>query len=228
MPQGRLARLRDRGPAKCAYSALHRLTGQGRLRPWLDLTVCELFQAKASDLKTLSRLPRAYTARLATPDDAAELGRFFGCPARVAGRLDRGDVCAVVLAGGRVCAGAWLAPGPAVVEEDWDDVRSLYRIPAGVAWGYDGRGTRPGAWGCLMARLPEFLASLGADRIAASIHYNNHLSIDSHLTAGFRTLGWIGCARLLGLALRRYRPADGRWGRLPGPLGPIEVLKGKK
>jgi len=227
VPQDRLPRLWERKPAKIAYSALRRLTGTGRLHPWLDLTICELFQAKVSDLKTRSRLPRAYIVRLATPADAPELGEFFASPALVNRRLARGDACAVVLAGGSVCAAAWWIPGPATVTEDWDDLGCLYRIPAGVAWGYDGRGTKPGAWGCLMARLPEFLAALGVERIAASIHYNNHLSIASHLSLGFRRLGWIGCVRLLGFPLRAYRPAETSWHRLPGHLGPVDVVKGR-
>ncbi len=186
--------------------------------------MCELFEAETAAMRQVARLPRALTARLATADDAVELGDFFGDAALVERRLRRGDCCATVLAGGRICAGAWLLPGPAVVEEDRDDLGCLYRIPSGVAWGYDGRGTKPGAWGCLMARLPAFLAQLGAERIVASIHYNNRLSIASHRSAGFRSLGWIGCARLLGRAVRRYRPAEGRWHRLPGRLGSVEVL----
>ena len=74
-----------------------------------------------------------------------------------------------------------------------------------------------------MACLPGYLTQLGAERMIASIHYNNHLSIDSHLSTGFRSIGWIGCVRLLGLTFRVYRPASGRLISLPGQIGPVEV-----
>lgn len=218
-------RKRPRGATKTAYSVVRRLVATGRLRPWLDCTVLEMFHVETDALRRIGRMPRAYTSRFATREDAAELGEFFGSPAAVAQRLDRGDVCAVVLSRQRICAGAWLRLGPAVVEEDWNDVRCRYRIPAGTAWGYDGLGTKPGAWGSLMACLPGYLAQLGAERMVASIHYNNHLSINSHLSTGFRAIGWIGCVRLLGLTFRVYHPASGGLSRLPGQLGPVEVLK---
>ena len=216
---------RGRSLKKTAYSAMRRLVGSGRLAPWLDCVLLELFQAEAGDLRQIARMPKAFSSRLATRDDAAELGAFFGSPDRVQQRLDRGDVCAVVVAGGQICAGAWLIPGPATIEDDWNDVRCCYQIPAGTVWGYDGRGTKPGAWGCLIACLPGYMAELGAERIAVSIHYNNHRSIDSHLSAGFHSAGWIGCLRILGLTARTFRTADRRWRRLPGRIGLVEVLK---
>ncbi len=213
-----------RGPAKVAYGLLQRMTGRGRLRPWLDCTVMELFEAGVDKLKRSSRLPNAFTVREAGPNDADELGRFFGRPAQVEKRLGRGDACLITLAGGQVAAGAWLALGPATIDEDWPDLRCVYRIPAGVAWGYDGRGTKPGAWGALMARMPAFLESLGAGRTIAAIHYNNHLSMDSHRSLGYHSLGWVACIRLFGLTILRYRPLEGRWQRLPGHLGPVDLL----
>ncbi|MDZ7615479.1 MAG: hypothetical protein U1E05_00655 [Patescibacteria group bacterium] len=224
-PQPAAAGRRDRkrGPLKKAYSAARRLVGGGRFRPWLDCTVIELFEAEVGQLRRIGRMPRAYNSRFATRADQAELAEYFGSAERVRQRLDRGDVCAVVLAGERICAGAWLTLGPATVEEDWNDVRCRYHIPAGTAWGYDGRGTKPGAWGSLMACLPGYLTELGADRMVASIHYNNHLSIDSHLSTGFHSVGWIACVRFLGLALRVHREADGGWCRMPGPIARVEV-----
>ncbi len=218
-------RERKRGPLKKAYSVARRLVGSGRFRPWLDCTLLEMFQAGVGDLRQIASMPKAFSSRLATRDDAAELGAFFGSPTRVRQRLDRGDVCAVVIAGGHICAGAWFIPGPAKVEEDWNDVRCRYHIPAGTAWGYDGRGAKPGAWGCLVSCLPGHLVELGAERIVASIHYNNHLSIDSHLSAGFHTVGWIACLRFLGLTVRTFRTAGASWHCLPGQLGPVNLLK---
>ncbi len=226
LPAAHPGRMRTRAPSKVVYSAVQYLVGRGRWRPWLDCTVTELFQADTVQLKAGGRIPRAYSVRPAGSDDAPELGCFFGSRARVDQRLGRGDVCLVVVAADRICAGGWLALGPVTVEEDRPELRCRFRIPAGVAWGYDGRGAKPGAWGCLMARWPEHLADLGAKTIVTTIHYNNHLSIDSHLSLGYRSAGWVGCVRLLGLTLRRYRPIEGRWQRLPGRLGPIELLEG--
>lgn len=222
-PTAARRRDRKRGPLKTAYSVMRKLVGSGRFRPWLDCTVIELFEAEVGQLRRIGRMPRAYTSRFATHDDEAKLAEYFGSAERVRQRLDHGDACAVVLAGERLCAGAWLTLGPATVEEDWSDVRCRYRIPAGTAWGYDGRGTKPGAWGCLLACLPGFLGELGAERMVASIHYNNHLSIDSHLSTGFHSVGWIACVRFLGLSFRAFRAAEGRWRRMPGQIGRVDV-----
>lgn len=214
---------RKRGPLKTAYSVARRVVGSGRFRPWLDCTVIELFEAEVGQLRRIGRMPRAYASRFATRDDQAALAEYFGSADRVRQRLDRGDVCAVVLAGERLCAGAWLTLGPATIEEDWNDVRCRYHIPAATAWGYDGRGTKPGAWGSLMACLPGYLTELGAERMVASIHYNNHLSIDSHLSTGFHSVGWIACVRFLGLTFRACRAAEGGWRRMPGQIAQVEV-----
>jgi len=192
-------------------------------RSWLRVSVVELLHVTLAEHKRFRRIPRTFQVRRAEKGDVANLVPLFPDAARVAERLDRGDVCLLAERGGEPCAGVWLSMGPTTYDEDWQDSGCTYQIPAGAAWTYDGRGRRMGAWGCLMAHLPSHLEELGADEVFTSIDLGNHLSTDSHRSLGYRPIGLVSHVWLLGLARRRMKPLDGTWQALPGTLAGLRL-----
>jgi hypothetical protein len=148
-------------------------------------------------------------------DDEAALTKYFGDAGRVVPRLEQGAVCFVASCQEQICAAVWLLPGPAWFSEDWDLTHYHVDVPARTAWSFDGKCTRWGAWGSLMARLPDQLRQLNIDEIYTAIDYNNGESLRSHFSLGYRSLGLVGRVTLLGLTLTCCRRWGKGWCRVP-------------
>jgi hypothetical protein len=131
----------------------------------------------------------------------------------------------MTLLGGEIGAAVWLAAGPARYCEDWNELRCVFAVPDGVVWSFDGKGDKLGAWGCLMARLPEFLDELHAAEVFTLIDYRNQRSLDGHKSLGYRSVGLIFCLRMFGFALHLLRLRRGQWRRLPARIGALQVSK---
>ena len=225
-PIARLVRmLRTCGKARTAYAIVRWATA---VRWWpkrLQFMVTEVFNVSMSDLDRSQRIPRVFTVRRAEEKDLPALQKYFAAPERVRDRFRRGDVCVMTLAEGEICAAVWLAAGPADIREDWDDIRCVFSVPADVAWSFDGRGAKVGAWGSLMARLPEFLDELHIAEIFTLIDFRNRPSFDSHKSLGYQSVGLIFCLQMFGLALHLFKPRAGKWRRLPTRIGKLQVSK---
>ena len=137
-----------------------------------------------------------------------------------------GDVCVVTRSGGKLGAGVWLRPGPNDYDENRDELGCTIRFPAGVAWSYDGKGTRWGAWGALMARLPEFLDELNLREVYTLIDFDNQESLAGHRSLGYHRAGLVGCVALFGLSLSVCLPGDRRWHFAPGRVGKLQFTRG--
>ena len=218
----RLVRLaRSHGKMRAVCRLMRRVADHRWCRRWLGLNVVECFSVAVSDLVCDRPIPRGYVVRRATEDDLPAVGPFFGNSERARRRLGRGDVCVVTLAKEKVCAGVWLAVGPGVFEENLDALSCVVRFPEGVCLSFDGKGTRLGAWGSLMARLPQHLGELGVSEVFTMIDYDNRESLDGHLSLKYRRVGLIGCLRVFGLWLRIYKTPGRRWRRMPGRIGEV-------
>lgn len=217
---------RSHGKLRALYRVGRRLAYSRWLRNWVKFCVVEVFTVSVSELKSQQRVHRAFVVRKAEEGDWHDLESFFPDPQRVRDRLRRGDTCVIALAAEQICAAVWLALGPKDYREDWKDLRCIYRFPAGVCWTYDGRGTRLGAWGSLMAQLPRYLRESGIAEVFTQIECDNRISLDSHKSLGYRPAGLICCFGILGLVLRIYKTRGGKWRLLPGRIGKLE-LSGK-
>jgi len=219
---GRLIRsARSRGPGYVFYRLARRVAEARYLRNCFKFCLVEIFSVPVSQLKCSRRIPRAFVVRKAEERDLPALGAYFSDPQRVRRRFERRDICVITLAGDEICAAVWLAIGPKDYREDWNDLGCVFHFPAGVGWSYDGKGTRWGAWGALMGRLPEYLKELEIAEVYTLIDCGNRASQESHKSLGYRPLGTIGCVGLLGLALRIYRVSGESWQRLPQQAGKL-------
>ena len=165
-----------------------------------------------------------YTIHLATPDDLPALVEYFGNSDRIDRRLARRDMCVVAISQQQIAAAVWVSTGPNEIAEDWKEMRCTFRYPMGVAWAYDGKGTKIGAWGTMMKQLPALLRKSGIDEIATIIDCDNWQSFDAHKSLGFETVGILLCLNILGWTLHAYKPARQGWRRLPPTIGQIEVV----
>ncbi len=225
---GRLRRLlrfaRSHGKLRALYRVLGRLTRGRWTGRCFQLCVVEVFAVGTAELEANRRPPRAYVVRRAEEADLPALESYFDDAERVRKRFRRGNVCFVALAKDQIGAAVWVALGPGQYDEDWDELRSFVRFPAGACWTFDGRGTRLGAWGSMMAHLPRHLKELGVEEVYTQIDVDNQMSLDSHHTLGYRVLGLIGRVGLFGISLRGRKPNGKRWRRLPGRLEKLEFL----
>lgn len=169
------------------------------------------------------RLPQSYQVRLADNRDLLELAAYYGREQIIRDRLNRGDLCFMTLCQGCIGAAVWLVHGPGECREDWEELQLWFRFPAGVAWTYDGKGTRLGAWGTLMRQLPDLLRELGVQNIATFIDCDNWQSQDAHRSLGYHKTGLISSARLLGFHGAACRQANRRWQLLPACIGSVEI-----
>jgi len=216
---------RSQGIRLTLYRAVKRLIGLCRLQKRLGLCVVDLFAAGVSELKSHGRIPRAFQVRPAREEEWPELGPYFENPQRVRDRLQRGAVCTITVAGQQVCAGLWLSFGPCQHAEDRADVGCVFQFPEGVAWSFDGKGTRWGAWGALMARLPEYLEERGVGEMFLMIECDNRESIDGHRSSGFRRVGRVFFLKIFRPWLCLWKPEGGSWRRLPGQIGKLRFSR---
>jgi len=193
---------------------------------WCRLFVVEVYRVSMGDLKRAARVPRVFTIRRTTRDDLPALEEYFEV-SPVVERYNRGDMCLATFAKDQIGAAVWFAVGPRGYGEDWDEMRCIARFPRGVVWTFDGKGTKLGAWGAMMMRLPEVLDELDVDEVYTLIDYDNDESIDAHLSLGYRRAGVVTHFRLFGIGFSLLKE-DGHgwqrhvWKRLPGRIGKIE------
>ena len=121
----------------------------------------------------------------------------------------------------------WLAIGPSDFAEDWDDLRCAFRFPSGIAWSYDGKGTKLGAWGTMMKQLPGLLRDANVQEMMTVIDCNNWQSMDAHRSLGYESVGVLLHARVLGFATRLWKPPGRRWRRVPPIVNRVEIEKGE-
>ena len=222
----RLMRLgRAHGPARAAYRVVKRLSTLPVVRWCVRFDLVEVLTATTDQLGTAGRIPKSLVVERAT--DEAELAEYFARPDLVRERLAAGDVCLVTRAGGKLGAGVWLRPGPGDYDENRDELGCTIRFPAGVAWSYDGKGTRWGAWGALMARMPAFLDELALGEVYTLIDYDNQESLAGHRSLGYRRAGLVGCVALMGLSLTVCVPDGRRWHFAPGYVGKLQFARGR-
>jgi hypothetical protein len=181
--------------------------------------------ARVADLQTGRRGRRSYRVRWATESDVPAITAFFGPDRPIARRVDRGDRCLVATVRDEIRAAVWFAPGPGGYAEDAGDLGCELQFPERSAFSYDGKGTLLGAWGTLMAQAPDLLTQIGVDEVITLIDYDNHLSIKSHQSLGYRRLGLLGCLRLARWMQPFYWDGGTLWRMLPGRLGSLELRR---
>jgi hypothetical protein len=220
----RLARLgRAHGPTRAAYRIAKRLSLLPIVRRCVRMDVVEVLAASADRLRSTGRTPKSFVVERAT--DEQELAEYFERADLVHKRLVAGDVCLVTRCGGKLGAGVWISPGPNDYDENRDELGCTVRFPAGVAWSYDGKGTRWGAWGALMARLPELLDELKLGEVYTLIDYDNQESLAGHRSLGYQRVGLVGCVALFGLSLSVCMPIGERWHLASGHVGKLHFAR---
>jgi hypothetical protein len=205
------------------YSFTRRVVALSMVRPFARLTAVDVLHVTLSAQKTLARTPRSFVVRTATVADVTALGEYYAAPRLVQDRIQRGDLCAMTLCQDRIGAAVWIAIGPNEYREDWEDLRCSFRCPAGTGFTYDGKGTKLGAWGTMMVRLPELLRGTGITELYTAIDCNNWHSSDTHRSLGYAHVGLLATVRLCGLTVRICRPRGQRWHRPPTRIGALEV-----
>lgn len=215
---------RTRGTARLIYSVLRKLVCLPGVRRCVHFHAVDLWRHPVP-AHSETALSNVFQVRLAEPTDRNELAQFFGNRARVEARLARRDYCVIAVSQNSIGAAAWLTPGPNHSTEDWNDLRCVFGVPEGVAWSYDGRGTKLGAWGTLMKQLPSILRAGNIRELVTIIGGNNWKSIDAHRSLGCERLGTLLHARILGVPLHLFKPVGASWQSLPVKIGCVEILK---
>ena len=216
-------RVRAHGLSRGAYSVIGKVVNLPVIRRFVDLCAVDVFHARLSDWKPGGHVLRGFDVRQADTRDLAALADYFGSEQRVRERFRRGDRCLAALSRGEMGAAVWFAVGPNDYTEDWDDLRCVFRFPSEVAWSFDGRGTKLGAWGSLMVRFPEQLRELGVEEVFTLVEWNNWRSVDSHKSLGFKNVAAIGCLRIAPLVWRAFSTNGRRWRAPPGSIGRLEL-----
>jgi hypothetical protein len=221
----RLVRLgRAHGPTRVAYRIARKLAALPGVRRCVRFCVVEVLTASTDELRSGGRIPKSFVVERAG-DDEQVLADYFGHTEFIHERLARNDVCIVTRCNGKIGAGVWLSAGPNDYHENWDELRCVVRFPAGVAWSYDGKGTRWGAWGALMARLPAFLDDLHVDDVYTLIDCDNQESLAGHFSLGYHRVALVGCVAIFGLSVTAYSPCGERWRPAPGRVGKLELTR---
>jgi hypothetical protein len=216
-----------RGISQVAYRAIRALIRVLSLKKWFRFRIAEVLTASVSELKSC-RTPSVFTVRQAQEQDVHALQSFYSKPQKVLERINRGDICIILLSRDKICAAEWLTLGTQEYREDWTDLRCVFRFPAGVGWLYDGKGHKSfrGAWGVLMGSLGRYLNQFGVSEVFSQTSYSNLLSINSHESLGYRVAGRICQLSLPGISICLYRNQNGRWRFLPGYCGRLEISGG--
>jgi hypothetical protein len=208
-----------------AFRVLRRALCAGYWNGGSPLVLSGLYAASVDQLKPLRRGRPRYEVRLARENDVSQLAAYFGAERPIESRLSRGDVGVLAVRGHEICAAVWLAAGPAEYAEDVRDLGCSLAVPAGVVFSYDGKGTRLGAWGTMMAGLPPLLGELGMRQVVTLIDYENTRSIRSHVSLGYRRLGYVGCVKLARWVQPFHKDGGAAWRMLPGRIGPVSFRK---
>jgi hypothetical protein len=224
-PLRRAAQLRRaRGTARTVYAVINRIVQGPVLGKCLHICAVDYWRLPLDENDAPARKSALFDVRFAHQQDTDLLAEYFGDRHRVLRRLARGDRCVVAISKGAIGAAVWLGIGPGEFVEDWLELRCAFQFPRGVAWSYDGKGTRLGAWGTMMKQLPFVLRAVNVREVATIIDCNNWQSTDGHRSLGYQSLGVLLHVRLLGLpSLHLFRPANGRWQRLPSHIDRVSV-----
>lgn len=207
-----------------AYRVIRRVLCAGCFGGETPLILSGLYTANVADLPNNVR-GRRYEIRPATEQDLPRLSTYFGSDRPIANRYRRGDIGVLAVRGDEICAAVWLATGPTEYSEDVRDLGCSLAVPEGVVFSYDGKGTRLGAWGTLMAHLPRLLDELQIRQIVTLIDYENTLSIRSHRSLGYRREGYVGCVKFARWVQSFYTDAGGIWRMLPGRIGSVSLRR---
>lgn len=213
-----------RGSARAMYSMLRKVTSLPILRRCVYFCAGDLYYLQLAKSKSAARTPKSFVVRQATGEDLPALADFFGERELIDSRFERGDLCIITLCQDNIGAAVWLAVGPGEYHDDWGDLRCVCRLPAHVAWTYDGRGTKLGAWGTLMARLPDLLRKHGVTDLVTLIDCNGWKSIDAHKSLSYQHIGVIARLGVFGLKQSVCKPCPGSWRFLPTQLDKIEIV----
>jgi hypothetical protein len=222
-----LRRARARGLWRTLYALGRRVVQSRWCHSWWSLCAVDVLAVRVADLKRAERIPSAFEVRRAARQDTPALEGFCGPLAAIADRFDRGDRCVVTLADGRICAAVWLAVGPTRHDEDWGQLGCLLQLGAGIGLTYDGRGSRWGAWGSLMARLPQYLEAAGVTHVFTLVDCDNQTSLDNHRSLGYRPIGRIALVEVLRRAWSLYQTGRATGRMVRGRLGQV-VLSGHR
>lgn len=223
---GRLPQAVSRGDRRLlAYRVVRRLMSACYWQDGSPLTFSGLYSADVSQLRrTTGGRPR-YVVRTAEYSDLPNLSAYFGPERSVDARLSRGDVCVLAVRSGQIGAAVWLAIGPAEYREDIPDLGCSLSVPSHVAFSYDGKGTRLGAWGTLMMQLPGLLDDRRVGQVVTLVDVENTHSIRSHLSLGYRRIGYVGCVKFAGWVQTIYTVGGGTWRMLPGRIGSVAISR---
>ena len=214
---------RSRGNLRAFYSVLRKGVQMPLLRQCVDLGVGEIYHLSLSRAKRDLPALRSLVVREAGAGDFDTLASFYDNRSLIQSRFDRDDLCILTLCREKVVAAAWFAVGPSEFHEDWDSTHFFGKIPTGCAWIYDGRGAKLGAWGSLMAKLPDMLERRNIDSLVALVDYNNWQAIDAHRSLGFQSAATIGSLGAFGFYRCFCRTAGDRWRHLPATVGGVEL-----
>jgi hypothetical protein len=190
-------------------------------RPLGGLEAAEIMGARTADLRTLPRVPKAFTVRPAEVGDAPLLDRFFNDPARTRRRLSSIDDCLLAVGDGQIHAIEWVRWGPAEYAEDECRLGVRFKVPARAVWLHDGGNVAPdrvGPWGIVMGRLRPFLERRGVDRVFLQVDPTDPYSVACHASLGFQRVGRLVALRALRVRLLGFRVGREPWARVSGEL----------
>ena len=215
---------RKHGNARIAYAAVRKVVLLPVLRRCLRICASDVCRLELADGKRAARIPKSFVVRMANLDDLEPLAAYYDDRQLVSERFQRGDLCVITLCQDAIGAAVWLSFGPGEFREDWDQQRYTCCFPAGTGWSYDGRGTKWGAWGAMMAKLPELVRERDVDELWTMIDCNNWKSLDAHRSLGYETIGIVGSAGLFGLVRSICKRPRQWWHPLPARMGTVEFV----
>ncbi len=99
------------------------------------------------------------------------------------------------------------------------------KISPGTAWIYDGRGTKLGAWGSLMATLPAMLEKRKVDGLAALVECNNWQALDAHRSLRFESTALLASFSLFGWHRCYCKSRDAFWRTIPTTVSDVELCR---
>lgn len=211
------------GVVRASYFLVHGLICRFGLERWIRLSISDIFSANISDLRSAGRVPSAFNISFAEEKDLLDIESFGRDREHCRARLKEGDVCLLLRLGSELKAMEWLAIGPREYWEDWAEMRTVFSIPQGSCFGYDGRGKAPGAWGLIMRTLPSRLEKIGVRTAYFRIDYANTLAEHSHRSAGYSPIGRVFHCGIAGIGFTLCRNGDGKWHRLPTKVRNLEL-----
>ncbi len=216
---------RTRGLGRVGYAFLRHVGRQPVIRSLIGICAIDMWRLPLNTPRPAPRTSSLFTVRFATPDDLPALEAYFGDPRRIDARLARRDLCVIALSEQQIGAAVWVSTGPNEIAEDWDELRCRFRYPSGVAWAYDGKGTKIGAWGTMMKQLPALLRKWDIGEVATIIDCDNWQSFDAHKSLGYEAAGILLCVNLFGWAWHLYKPVQQGWQRVPACVSQVEVVR---